>query len=75
MKKAVVFTTLFLATFALSYLACCYLIPGFRIKLAADPWAYFLASIRHMALIKTLISLTLGLMVGGIFTTVSKAAK
>ena len=73
MKKAGVFTTLVLVTFALSYLACCYLIPALRIKLDANPWTYLLASIRHMAFLKIVISLVAGLIVGGLSAILNKS--
>ena len=33
--------------FVAAYLICCY-IPGWRIKLAADPLTYFVESLRHI---------------------------
>ena len=44
-----------IAAFAAAYLACCYLIPGWRIKLEADTLTYFWASVTHMVLLKSLI--------------------
>lgn len=57
MKKTGLFSTLFIIAFIGSYLFCCYLIPGWKIKLDADPMTYFFESIKHMALLKGLISL------------------
>jgi hypothetical protein len=37
-----------------------------RIRLAAEPFAYFLASIRHMVLVKTAVSLLAALIVSAI---------
>ena len=51
-KKTIIATTVFL----LSYLACCYLVPAFRIKLYAPAPEYFIESIKHMAILKTIIS-------------------
>lgn len=52
MKKAILPIILFFAVFVLVYLSLCFLIPGFRIKLAAEPMVYFVESLQHMALIK-----------------------
>ena len=49
-----------IAAFLGVYLSCCYRIPGWRIKLDAGPLAYFWASITHMVLLKSLISLAVG---------------
>jgi hypothetical protein len=57
---------LFLVVFLVTYLFMCYGIPGMRIKLAAEPVAYFLASIRHMVLVKTVVSLLAALIVSAI---------
>ena len=75
MKKAGLPAILFLVSFVLTYLVCCYLIPAFKIKLAADPWTYFLTSIQHMAVLKTVLSLVAGLTVGGISAAISKTTK
>lgn len=74
MKKIGLSIVLFVVAFAVTYLACCYLIPGWRIKLAADPWTYFLKSIKSMMPIKSLISLMVGLLVGAIPTVMSRKA-
>ena len=34
----------------------CYMVPGWRIKLAAPAMEYFVASLRHMVLLKGLIA-------------------
>ena len=57
MKKRSTSAALFVTGFVVTYLILCYGIPGLRIKLAAEPLAYFLASIRHMVFVKALISL------------------
>ncbi len=66
MKKQVTSVGLFLVVFLVTYLFMCYGIPGMRIKLAAGPFAYFLASIRHMVLVKTAVSLLAALIVSAI---------
>lgn len=38
------------------YVALCYMVPGWRIKLAAPAMEYFVASLRHMVLLKGLIA-------------------
>ena len=63
MKKKGVSVGLFLMVFLMTYLFMCYGIPGMRIRLAAAPFAYFLASIRHMVLVKTAFSLLAALIV------------
>ncbi len=73
MKKTGLFSTLFIIAFIGSYLFCCYLIPGWKIKLDADPMTYFFENIKHMALLKGLISLVVGLIVGAIPVAIKKA--
>jgi len=63
-KKPVLSILLSMAAFAASYLALCYLVPAWRIKLQADPATYFVESVRHMALLKGLLSLAVGLIAG-----------
>ena len=58
-----------IAAFVAAYLACCYLIPGWRIKLDAGPVIYFWASITHMVPLKSLISLAVG---GAVYAAVRK---
>lgn len=72
MKKTGLFSTLFIIAFIGSYLFCCYLIPGWKIKLDADPMTYFFENIKHMALLKGLISLVVGLIVGAIPAAIKK---
>lgn len=55
---------LFTVAFVLTYFSLCYILPGWRIKLAADAATYFVESIKHMALIKFLISGAVGLVAG-----------
>lgn len=58
-----------IAAFVAAYLACCYLIPGWRIKLEADTLTYFWASVTHMVPLKGLISLAVG---GAVYAAVRK---
>lgn len=66
MKKAAVFTVLFATVFVLTYLALCCMVPGLRIKLAADAFTYFTESIRSLVFFKSLISLAAGTVVCGL---------
>ena len=64
LKRFGLSVALFILFFAAVYLACCYLLPGFKIKLYADDLTYFLESIKYMAGLKTLISALAGLIAG-----------
>lgn len=64
MRRKGLLSVLFIVIFAVTYLGLCYLIPGWRIKLEAEPVVYLIESIKSMALIKTVISL----IVGAVFT-------
>ena len=64
MRRKVILSGLFIVIVAVTYLGLCYMIPGWRIKLEADPVVYLIESIKSMALIKTVISL----IVGAVFT-------
>lgn len=66
MKKIWLSLILSLVIFAGAYLTMCYLIPGMRIKLAAEPMEYFAESIKHMALFKSTVSLLLAVIAGSI---------
>jgi len=57
MRRKVILSGLFIVIVAVTYLGLCYMIPGWRIKLEADPVVYLIESIKSMALIKTVISL------------------
>ena len=56
MKKLLISVILAVIVFAAVYLAQCYMVPGWRIKLAAPAMEYFVASLRHMVLLKGLIA-------------------
>ncbi len=62
MKRILLSLALFFLAFGAAYLACCYLVPGWRIKLAADAWTYFQASLRQMVPLKSGIALAAGLL-------------
>jgi len=64
MRRKALLSVLFIVIFAVTYLGLCYLIPGWRIKLEAEPVVYLIESVKSMALIKTVISLV----VGAVFT-------
>ena len=51
-KKIIIASVVFIVT----YLACCYIVPAFRIKLYAPASEYFIESVKHMAILKTIIS-------------------
>ena len=56
MKKSWISAILAVIVFAAVYVAQCYMVPGWRIKLAAPAMEYFAASLRHMVLLKGLIA-------------------
>lgn len=56
MKKLLISVILAAIVFAAVYVAQCYMVPGWRIKLAAPAMEYFAASLRHMVLLKGLIA-------------------
>ncbi len=56
MKKLLISVILAIIVFAAVYVAQCYMVPGWRIKLAAPAMEYFAASLRHMVLLKGLIA-------------------
>lgn len=56
MKKLLISVILAVIVFAVVYVAQCYMVPGWRIKLAAPAMEYFVASLRHMVLLKGLIA-------------------
>ncbi len=62
MRKAGLSIALFLAAFILTYVGSCYLVPGWRIKLAADGLTYFLESLKVLVPVKLLVSFCVGLL-------------
>ena len=56
MKKLLISVILAVIVFAAVYVAQCYMVPGWRIKLAAPAMEYFAASLLHMGLLKRLIA-------------------
>mgnify|MGYP003613939921 CR=1 FL=1 len=61
MKKLLISVILAVIVFAAVYVAQCYMVPGWRIKLAAPAMEYFAASLRHMALLKGLAAMAVAL--------------
>ena len=66
MKRIILSAAIFLAVFIFSYISLCYLIPGWRIRLAADATTYFIESIRHMIFLKSIISFVIGAVLASI---------
>ena len=60
-KTATISAILAVVGFMAVYVALCYLVPGWRLKLHATAWAYFAASLRHMALLKGVFAMAAGL--------------
>lgn len=72
MKRIMVSAAIFIVSFVVSYVGLCYLIPGLRIKLAADAVTYFKESICHMIFLKSVISLVIGSVLASSFYLVAK---
>ena len=72
MKRIMVSAAICTVVFVASYVGLCYLVPGLRIKLAADAVTYFNESIRHMILLKSTISLIIRSVLAGSFYLVAK---
>ena len=66
MKKRILSALLGIVGFCVAYLYLCYLVPGWRIKLEAEPVVYFVKSLQHMAFLKGLISVVAGAMLAAI---------
>ena len=64
MIKKTIPAILFILVFVETYLFLCFGIPGLRIKLEADSAEMFLESVKSMTLIKSIISLVAGVIVG-----------
>ena len=60
-KTATISAILAVVGFMAVYVALCYLVPGWRLKLHATAWVYFAASLRHMALLKGVFAMAAGL--------------
>ena len=56
MKKLLISVILAVIVFAAVYVAQCYMVPGWRLKLAAPAMEYFAAGLRHMVLLEGLIA-------------------
>lgn len=72
MKKKTYKILIFALAFITTYLCICFCIPGMRIKLEAEPFELFVKSIKHMALFKSLISLTVGIIIVGLVGIIKK---
>ena len=66
MKRMLASAVMGLVGFCITYVALCYLVPGWRIKLEAEPMVYFLESMKSMALIKCLISAFAGILLAAV---------
>ncbi|MFR3993108.1 MAG: hypothetical protein ACLTY5_11735 [Angelakisella sp.] len=60
-KTATISAILAVVGFMAVYVALCYLVPGWRLKLHTTAWVYFTASLRHMALLKGVFAMAAGL--------------
>ncbi|MEG2525230.1 MAG: hypothetical protein RSB03_06535 [Oscillospiraceae bacterium] len=74
MKRILLSVVLFIVSFIAAYLIICYL-PSMRIKLAAEPMEYFVASIKHNMVFKFFVSFVCGLLISFIPTAFTKRAK
>ena len=72
MKKPAISAAIFFLGAVSSYVGLCYLVPGLRIKLAADTGTYFVESLRHMVFLKGVISLAIGAALAGVPLLISK---
>lgn len=66
MKKSILSVVVFFVGFISTYIGLCYLVPGLRIKLESDMITYFIKSINHMALFKSMVSFIIGLVFASI---------
>ena len=62
--KKILPLALFVLAFIAAYMILCFAIGGFRIKLDAPPFEYFMASISHMMFFKALVSFVFAIIVG-----------
>ena len=72
MKKLLISVILAVIVFAAVYVAQCYMVPGWRIKLAAPAMEYFAASLRHMALLKGLAAMAVALVAVAVQRRISR---
>ena len=61
MKKSWISAILAVIAFMAVYVALCYMVPGWRLKLEAPAMVYFAASLQHMALLKGLAAMAAAL--------------
>lgn len=54
---------IFILSFCIAYIALSYLVPGWRIKLEADKLTYFIENLKHMVLLKSLLSFLSALLI------------
>ena len=64
MRRKIISASIFTLGFIATYLIMCFAIPGMMIKLAAARGGYFIASIRHMALFKAMVSIVVAIVLG-----------
>lgn len=75
MKTKGLSSVLFIIVFIVVYIALCYVVPGWRIKLEADPATYLVESLSHMAVIKSLIALIAAYAAAAIPNVIKRAKK
>lgn len=75
MRWKVFLSSLFIVIFVITYLGLCYMIPGWRIKLEAEPVVYLIESIKSMVLVKTGISILVGTIVTAVVARLGKKRK
>lgn len=72
MKKKLLYAALFILIFTACYLIMSFAIPGFRIKLYAEPWVYFVESIRHNVSFKAAVSAAAALVIDVLAAVVAR---
>jgi len=65
-KRMILSALLGITGFCVTYLCLCYLVPGWRIKLAAEPVVYFVESLKSMAFLKGVISIFVGALLAAV---------
>ncbi|QOY35987.1 hypothetical protein AWH56_025635 [Anaerobacillus isosaccharinicus] len=71
MKKVFIYIFSFFIVFIATYLIIGYL-PNFRIKLHAPSMEYFVESLKHMVFFKSLVSVSVGLLVSGLLFIIKR---